>query len=273
MKLSLSAISTLNASFAEDVTAYAAAGFDAIGLWEFKLPDDDAENVALLRASGLAVSNCIPVVPSFLQLRIPGMEGPADTDERCDAICGSIRRLAAYNPACVLVLSGPLGDRSEEQGRELVVSGLRRAAETAREAGVRLGFEPIHPAQHDTAGFVTSLADALALLAEAGADDVGIMADAFNLGYEDDDAIVAAAPRFTGLHVADELPEPVAGVRAVPTANGRSAEIVRAIRAAGWDGTLDVEVFSTPDGFWSLSADDAARAAYASVAPLAESSE
>ena len=38
MKLSLSTISTLNASFAEDVAAYAAAGFDAIGLWEFKLP-------------------------------------------------------------------------------------------------------------------------------------------------------------------------------------------------------------------------------------------
>ena len=32
MKRSLSAISTVNASFAEDVAAYAAAGFDAIGL-------------------------------------------------------------------------------------------------------------------------------------------------------------------------------------------------------------------------------------------------
>ena len=49
MKLSLSTISTLNASFAQDVAAYAAAGFDAIGLWEFKLPDDDAANVAALR--------------------------------------------------------------------------------------------------------------------------------------------------------------------------------------------------------------------------------
>ena len=44
MKRSLSAISTVNASFAEDVAAYAAAGFDSIGLWEMKLPDDDAAN-------------------------------------------------------------------------------------------------------------------------------------------------------------------------------------------------------------------------------------
>ena len=188
MKLSLSTISTLNASFAEDVAAYAEAGFDAIGLWEFKLPDDDAANVALLRAPGSSVSNCVPTVPSFLQLAIPGMEGPADPEERVEAICASIRRLAAYDPECVLCLSGPLGGRSEAEGREIVVDGLRRAAAAARDAGVRLGFEPIHPAQRESAGFVTSLADALALLDEADADDVGIMADTFNLGHEPTDA-------------------------------------------------------------------------------------
>ena len=144
MKLSLSTISTLNASFAEDVAAYAAAGFDAIGLWEFKLPEDDAANVARLRAAGLSVSNCIPTVPSFLQLAIPGMEGPPDPDERIEAICASIRRLAAYEPECVLCLSGPLGGRAEAEGRAIVVDGLRRAAGAARETGspARLRADP-----------------------------------------------------------------------------------------------------------------------------------
>jgi sugar phosphate isomerase/epimerase len=267
--LSLSTISTLNASFPEEVAAYAAAGFDAIGLWEFELPEDDAANVALLRSSGLAVSNCIPTVPSFLQLEIPGMEGPADPAERVDAICASIRRLAAYGPDCVICLSGPLGGRSESEGREIVVEGLARAASAARDAGVRLGFEPIHPAQHDTAGFVTSLADAVALVDGAGADDVGIMVDTFNLGHETDASLVGIVDRMTGLHAADELPEPVAGARALPTPNGRSAEIVRVLRAAGFDGTLDVEIFSTPDGFWALPAAEAARQAYDAVAAIA----
>jgi len=44
VRVGLSQISTVNASFEEDVVAYAAAGFDAIGLWEFKLPDDDDAN-------------------------------------------------------------------------------------------------------------------------------------------------------------------------------------------------------------------------------------
>jgi sugar phosphate isomerase/epimerase len=197
------------------------------------------------------------------------MEGPSDPEGRIDAICASIRRLAAYEPECVLCLSGPLGGRTESEGRAIVVDGLRRAAAAARDAGVRLGFEPIHPSQRDTAGFVTSLAVALALLDEAEADDVGIMADTFNLGHETDEALAAAVHRFTGVHVADELPEPVAGVRALPLPDGRSAEIVRAISAAGWEGTLDVEIFSTPDGFWALPPDDAAQHAFAAVTALA----
>jgi sugar phosphate isomerase/epimerase len=266
--LSLSTISTPNASFAEDVAAYAAAGFDAIGLWEFKLPADDAANVAALRDAGLTVSNCIPAVPSFLPLAIPGMEGPLDPEERIEAICASIRRLAVYDPECVLCLSGPLGGRSEAEGREIVVEGLGRSARAAGEAGVRLGFEPVHPAQRDTAGFVTSLADAIELLDEVQADDVGIMADAFNLGHEPTAALAAVVGRISGVHVADELPEPLPGVRALPEPGGRSAEIVGALRAAGWEGTLDTEIFSTPDAFWALPADAAARAAYTAAKSL-----
>ena len=81
----------------------------------------------------------------------------------------------------MLVLSGPAGDRSEDEARAIVVAGLARAAEVARDAGVRLGFEPIHPSQRDTAGFVSSLREALALLDEAGLDGVGIMGDTYHL--------------------------------------------------------------------------------------------
>ncbi len=131
MKLSLSAISTVNATFEEDVEAYAAAGFDAIGLWEFKLPPDDAANVAVLRAHGLAVSNCVPTIPSILQLAIPGMEGPPIPTSAIEALCDSVRRLAPYSPESILCLTGPRGPRSNEQAREIVIDGLRRIADVA----------------------------------------------------------------------------------------------------------------------------------------------
>ena len=271
MKLSFSTVSTINASFAEDVAAYAAAGFDAIGLWEVKLPADDGANLALLREHGLAVSNCVPTVPSFLQLGVPGLEGPAEPAERLAAICASIERLAAYEPDCVLVLTGPSGDRSDEEARTIVRDGLVRAAAAARDAGVRLGFEPIHPDHRAHTGFVCSLADAVALLGEARLDDVGIMADTYNLAREAPADLAALADRLTGLHVA-ELPTAgdASGPRALPgEGDGSSARVVRALREAGWDGTLDVEIFSTPDGFWALPVDEAARRAHAAASSLA----
>jgi sugar phosphate isomerase/epimerase len=50
----------------------------------------------------------------------------------------------------------------------------------------------------------------------------------------------------------------------------RSADLVRALTAAGWNGFLDVEIFSTPERFWSLSADDAARRAWAAIHTFAQ---
>jgi sugar phosphate isomerase/epimerase len=269
MRLSLSQISTVNASFAEDVEAYAAAGFDGIGIWEMKLPEDDDANLALLRDAGLAVANCIPTVPSILPLRLPGMEGPPDPDERVAALCASMRRLAPYEPESVLCLTGPVGDLDAAHGRELVVTGLRTIAAAAREAGVRFGLEPSHPGQHETVSLVNTVADAVALLEEAGLEDVGIMVDTYNLWHERPEAVAAVAARVTGLHVADEPPDLERTDRVLPGEGGRqSAEMVRALRDAGWTGFLDVEIFSTPDRFWGLPADEAARRAHEAARTL-----
>ena len=98
MKLSLSEISTVNASFAEDVAAYAAAGFDAIGLWEFKLPDDDGANRELLRSHGLAVANCVPTIPSYA-LRKGAHGSAADPAATCLCRCSCTRRFHRSLPS------------------------------------------------------------------------------------------------------------------------------------------------------------------------------
>ena len=271
LKLSLSAVSTVNASFAEDVEAYAAAGFDAIGLWEMKLPPDDPANRELLRAHRLAVANCVPTVPSFLQLAIPGMEGPSDPEERIESLCNSVRRLAAYAPESIVCLTGPQGPRSEDEAREIVIDGLRRVAAVAAAENVPLGLEPIHPSQRQSTSFVNSVADALALLDEADLPGVGIMADTYNLADEDPATLANVVDRVTGLHVASWPIEPDRTDRELPDVNSaRTRQLIDAVRShpCCWQGSLDVEIFSTPDGFWALPPDEAARRAYASVSAL-----
>lgn len=271
MKLSLSEISTVNASFAEDVNAYAAAGFEGIGIWEFKLPPDAAANRALLRDAGLSASNCIPAVPSILQLGIPGLEGPADPEKRIEALCAGVRRLAAYEPAVVYCLTGPAGDRSQPAARQIIVEGLQRIAAAAREVSVRFALEPIRASDRARTTIVTSIPEAVELLSEAGLDDVGIVLDTYNVGETPTvlGDVARWSDRIVAVQIADAPADTARGDRVLPGEGVTpTREVVDALTEAGWDGFLDVEIFSTPDGFWGLSPDEAARRAYDSARNL-----
>ena len=93
-RFSISQISTLAASFEDDLDAYAAAGLDGIGIWELKLPEDgdDAAALEAFERSGLESASAVPLVPSILPL--PRLGGPTDPAERIEALCASIHRLA-----------------------------------------------------------------------------------------------------------------------------------------------------------------------------------
>lgn len=263
MRLSLSQISTAYESFEDDLLAYRSAGFEGIGLWQFKLSGDWVADRDALRGAGLEATNCVPLVPTILPN--PVMEGPDDPDERIESLCASIGLFANFRPASVLCLTGPVGSLGGAEARRVVIEGLQAAAETAREIGVAFGLEPVHSSERETFSFVHAIPEALELLDDAGLDDVGVMVDTYHVG--DTETVLADlerhVDRITGLHVADHSSDGSEG-RALPGEGaGRTRELVDTLRGAGWDGWLDVEIFSTPDGFWGLPPDEAARRAYA----------
>jgi sugar phosphate isomerase/epimerase len=270
VKIAFSEISTPAASFAEDVAAYAAAGFDGIGIWEFKLGGDDAASARLMRDAGLGASYCVPAISSLLQLTLPGMEGPPDPAERIEALCASMGRLARFEPASVLCLTGPTGDLTEDEARAIVIDGMREIAAAARVAGVRLGLEPTHLSESHVTSFLSSIGETIALLDEAGLDDVGVMVDSVHVWDTGElEADVARhAARVTGLHVADKL---AAGdpSRVLPGEGITHPErLVGLLRGAGFDGYLDIEIFSTPEAFWRLPVAQAAEHAAAAARSL-----
>jgi len=267
---SISQVSTLQASFAEDVDAYAAAGADGIGIWELKLPQGaDAESLALVRDSGLAVTNCVPATPSILPL--PLLEGPVDPRERIEAVCASIRRLAPFEPQSIVCLTGPPGGLDPGEAHRIVVDGLRRIGREAQAAGVRVGLEPIQRigAEHWT--IPTTIREALALLDEVDDANLGLTFDVWNLwnGATLLDDIREHAPRFTGVHVADWR-EPTRGWcdRVLPGDGVADVPgILAALDEAGWRGPYDLEIFSDDGTFgndyegslWRLPAQELAR--------------
>ena len=270
MTLSLSEISTPTSSFRDDLRAYSAAGFDGIGIWESKLEDDESD-LAALRASGLRATNCVPLVPSILPNTV--IEGPDDVDERVEAICRSLRRLAPYEPDSVLCLTGAAGRRSESEARALVVAGLRRLASVADEVDVWLGLEPIHVSERADLSIVTSIPETLDLLEQAGLPAVGIMVDLWHVGdtptIERD--LRENVDRISGVHVADRFPGGRGDRALAGEGMSRSAGLQRVLHDAGWRGAWDVEIFGDPDrpdSLWALDADDAARRACDAVARI-----
>lgn len=259
---SISQITTLPASFEDDLRAYREAGAEGIGLWEFKLREGEEDALlAALHESGLVSTNAIPAVPSIGPLPMPG---PAEPQERVEAYCGGLRRLAPFEPSAVVLLTGP-------GPREVVLEGLRAIAAEARSLGLTIGLEPYNRHDGDDWTIVNTIAEAVELIDEAGVgDSVGILFDSWHLWDSDLEAdLEAHADRIVGVHVCD-VREPTRsfadrllpgdGVADVP-------RILGLLDRAGWEGFYDLEIFSDngafgnalPDSLWDVPAGELAR--------------
>ena len=234
-RLSISQITTVGQSFADDLDAYRAAGADGIGIWEMKLGDDSLD---AFRASGLAAAAAVPEVPSILPL--PLMEGPVDPAERVEAMCAGIRRLAPFEPACVLFLTGPGGDKTK------LLDGIRAVAEAGAAAGVRIVLEPIQREYAHFWSIVSSLDEAAALLDEAGRPDVGLMYDSWHLWNQPVEQIERHRDRIAGVHLADWR-EPTRNTNDRVLPRDGMIEFGPILDALRWDGLYDLEIFSDPE--------------------------
>ena len=259
MRLSICEFTTLGASFEEDLAAYRAAGVEGIGVCEIKLVEGAAER---LRESGLRATHCVPAVPSILPL--PLMEGPEEPEERVDALCASVRRLAELDPVCVQFLTGPAGGRDDARG--IVREGIRAIAAAGAAAGVRVALEPMHPSQADAFSLVHTIPDALELI---GGEDVAIMLDVWHIS--DPVGIEPYVGEIVGVHVADRREPTRSHFDRVLPGDGvlDLAAVFRALEAGGYDGWYDVEIFSDngafgdafPDSLWDVDPFELARRA------------
>ena len=269
-RFSISQVSTLTASFADDVRAYAATGVDGIGVWELKLgegPDDEA--LGLLAASGLGSATAVPAVPSILPL--PLLPGPAEPQQRIASLCASVHRLAAFRPAAVLVFTGPAGDRDGDEARALAVDGVRTVAREAERGGIRLALEPFQREGTEDWSLINTLDEAAELIEEVGSPAAGIQFDVWHLWNSADvlDAIPRHAHLIAGVHVNDWR-EPTRGWADRVLPGDGSADlpaILGVLEDVGWNGFYDLEIFSDngafgnayPDSLWDVAAAELAR--------------
>ena len=256
---SISQVSTLAASFADDVRAYAAAGVDGIGIWEIKLDDTSLDE---FHASGLGSATAVPAIPSVHPL--PLLPGPDTVRERVDSLLRSLEVLASYEPAAILCFTGP-GDR------ETAVRGVREVAREAERLGLRLAVEPFQAEGIESWSILNTLDDAAQFVEEVGSDAVGIQFDVWHLWNAEDvlEEIRRHAALVAGVHV-DDWRQPTRGWadRVLPGDGAADLPaILGVLEDAGWEGFYDLEIFSDngafgsayPDSLWDLDAAELAR--------------
>jgi sugar phosphate isomerase/epimerase len=256
---SISQVSTLAASFAEDVRAYSEAGADGIGVWELKLDDRSLDD---FHESGLRPATAVPTVPSVHPL--PLLPGPDTARERVDALLRSLEALAPYAPAAILCFTGP-GDR------ETAVRGVREVGREAERLGLRLAVEPFQLEGIESWSILNTLGDAAEFVDQVGSDAVGIQFDVWHLWNTPEllEEIPRHAHLIAGVHVNDWR-EPTRGWadRVLPGDGGADLPaILGVLEEVGWDGFYDLEIFSDngafgsayPDSLWDLDAAELAR--------------
>jgi len=276
-RVSVSQITTVRSSFADDLRRYAAAGLDGIGVWESKIPDGgDAEALEAFEASGLESAAAVPLFPSILPLPLLG--GPDDPAERVEAFCAGIERLAPFRPTGLVCLTGTGDGRDADEARSVVVDGLRTIAHEAERLGLRIALEPYQRESAELWSIASSIPEAVDLVQDAGDPPaLGIQFDVWHLWntpslYDD---IAMEIDRFAGVHICD-IRDPTRGWadRALPGDGAANVpDILRALDAAGWDGLYDIEIFSDdgtfgnayPDSYWAAPPEETlarARAAF-----------
>jgi len=114
---------------------------------------------------------------------------------------------------------------------------------------VKLALEPIHRMYVD---FVTTIAEALEIVAAVNHPNVGLVIDTYHVWQEPNllKSIAKAGPHILGVHISDWHEPPrspndrlVMGDGVIPL-----REIIAAIEATGYQGFYDVEIFS--DELW-----------------------
>lgn len=240
----------------EEIRGYAEMGIPGISIWRDKLADCGvARAAALLREYRMTVTG----------LCRGGMFPAATPAARQAAIEDNWRAIddaAALEAQClVLVVGGlPPGSRDIIGARQMVLDGLHGIVDHARNVGMPLAIEPLHPMYAADRACVNTLAHANDLCDAVG-EGVGIALDVFHVWWDPElqnQIERAGKSRLLAFHICDWL-VPMQDMLLDRGMMGDGVIDIPQIRGwvedAGYDGFHEVEIFSA-NHWWQKPAEE-----------------
>lgn len=236
-------------SVPELVEGCARTGVPAVGLWREPVAEHGLDATAkLVRDAGLRVSS----------LCRGGFLTAVDRGERARAIEDNRRAIdeaaTLGTSELAMVVGGlPEGSRDLRGARQRVADAVAELAPYARERGVRLALEPLHPMFCADRSVLSTLDEALALAADVesgNVDAVGVVVDAYHVWWDPalPGALGRAASRIAAFQVCDWVVPLAADVLLARGMMGDGLVDLHALRAAvdatGYRGDIEVEIFN-----------------------------
>ena len=247
-RLSIHTITTKPWSLAECLAEYKAAGVPAITVWRQALePLGLAKSAALIKASGLRVT-ALCRGGFFPATDAAGRQKAIDDNRK------AIDEAAAIGAPLIVLVCGAVPGMPLTEARKQIADGIAAVLPYAREKGVKLSIEPLHPQYAADRSAVSTMAQARRICEQVnapGRNDVGIAVDVYHVWWDDaleaEIGLAGAQGLIHAFHVCDWK------VQQVDILNdrglmGEGCIDIKGIRAwveqAGYRGDIEVEVFS-----------------------------
>ncbi len=239
-RLSLNQLTVEPWGVREAAAACTRHGVEWIGLWRHKITEIGLDaSVAAVRGAGLKVS----------ALCRGGMFPAATAEERARRIADNkvaVDEAVALGTDVLVLVCGPAPDRDLDAARAMVEEGIAAVAPYARERGVKLGIEPLHPMFCADRSVISSLGQANDMAERL---DVGVVIDVYHVWWDPNlyAEIARASGRILGFHVNDWIAPPAEHLKGREMMGDGVIEIRRirdAVDAAGFTGPIEVEIFN-----------------------------
>ncbi|WP_308729347.1 sugar phosphate isomerase/epimerase family protein [Burkholderia gladioli] len=233
----------------------ARAGFGGLAPWRQEVESADVRAIARqIRSLGLSVSG---YCRSTYFPAATAAQRAANIDSNRRALADA----AELGAACfVMVVGGiPPGHRDLDGARQQVQDGIAMLLDTARQFGVRIAIEPLHPMYAANRSVVNTIAQGLAMCEAIDADNdghLGLAIDIYHCWWDpslrESIARAGAARRILAYHVSDWLHD----TRDLLLDRGMMGDGVvdlpgfrEQVEKAGYAGMVEVEIFSR-DHWW-----------------------
>ena len=249
-RLCIHTITTKPLGFEEACGKFAARGVKGISIWRDAVEGLDPKRVkAILKTNHLA-----PV--SYVR---GGFFPSIDQDQREAAIADNRKMLeeaAGMEIPLLVLVCGAEPKQPLHVSRDQIREGLATILPMARELGVKLAIEPLHPMYADTRSAITSLGQANDMAEYFSDDYLGVAVDVYHLWFDSDlerqIKRCGANNNLFAYHICDW------NVPTVDMLNDRGLmgegciplkEIRGWVEEAGFSGFNEVEIFSRK--FWA----------------------